>query len=60
VLRLYADLSRAQVLLRYSPQVSMGEGLRRLLAWYDAQGVPPERLLDEEIVHNWTVPAPIR
>jgi UDP-glucose 4-epimerase len=60
VLRLYADLSRAQALLRYSPQVSMGEGLRRLLAWYDAQGVPPERLLDEEIVHNWTVPAPIR
>jgi UDP-glucose 4-epimerase len=55
VRRLCADMSRATRLLDYVPSVSMEEGLRRLLEWYGAQAVPPERLLDAEIVHNWRV-----
>ena len=54
VLRLCADVSRAQALLGYSPRTSLEEGLRALLAWYRAQPETPERLLELEIVHNWT------
>jgi len=53
VLRLYAETARASALLGFKPQVTMEAGLRRLLAWYLEQGVPPERLLEREIVHNW-------
>jgi UDP-glucose 4-epimerase len=55
VLRLWADMSRARQALGYAPTVSLAEGLRRMLAWYEAQGVPPEQLLRQEIVHNWQV-----
>lgn len=55
--RLCADVTKATRLLGYAPSVSMEDGLRGLLDWYVAQGVPPERLLDDEIVHNWSVPA---
>jgi UDP-glucose 4-epimerase len=54
VLRLCADMSRARALLGYEPSITLVEGLRRLRAWYEAQGVPPERLLEQEVVHNWT------
>ena len=57
VLRLCADVGRARDLLRYEPRVAMAEGLGRLLEWYRSQGVPAERLLDEEIVRNWSVPS---
>jgi UDP-glucose 4-epimerase len=57
VLRLCADVTRARTQLGYAPRVSMSEGLRRLLDWYAAQGVPAERLLDDEIVRNWTLPS---
>lgn len=53
VLRLYADSSRAGTLLGFEPQVSMAEGLRRLKAWYDAQAVSPDQLLEQEKVRNW-------
>ena len=53
VRRLVADTTRAASLLGYRPSVSLGEGLRRLRAWYDAQGVPAERLLADEVVRNW-------
>jgi UDP-glucose 4-epimerase len=53
VLRLCADISVAREKLAYAPTVSLEEGLRRLMAWYEAQGVPPARLLEDEVIHNW-------
>ena len=53
VLRLYADTTRARTLLGFRPRVTLAEGLQRLLEWYRSQGVSPEQLLEQEIVHNW-------
>jgi UDP-glucose 4-epimerase len=53
VLRLCADVSRAQSLLGYSARTSLDEGLRALLAWYRSQAATPEQLLEREVVHNW-------
>jgi UDP-glucose 4-epimerase len=53
VLRLYADMSRARDLLGYAPKMTMGDGLRALLAWYRTQPATPEQLLEREVVHNW-------
>jgi len=54
--RLVADVGRARELLGFEPQVSMSEGLQRLLQWYRDQNKTPEELLEQEIVRNW-VPA---
>jgi UDP-glucose 4-epimerase len=56
VLRLCADVARASSLLRYSPHVSLEEGLRGLMAWYGSIGVGADALLEREVVHNWAVP----
>jgi UDP-glucose 4-epimerase len=53
VLRLCADISVARGKLAYAPTVALADGLQRLLAWYEAQGVPAEDLLEHEIVRNW-------
>ena len=53
VLRLYADTSRAEQLLDFRPQVTVHEGLRRLLQWYREQGTSADQLLEHEIVRNW-------
>ncbi len=55
VLRLYADMSHARETLGYAPTVTLEEGLRRLLAWYREQGVSPEQMLEQEVVHNWAL-----
>jgi UDP-glucose 4-epimerase len=55
VLRLCADTRRARQRVGYDPIVPMEEGLRRLLQWHHARGADAERLLEEEIVHNWSV-----
>jgi UDP-glucose 4-epimerase len=60
VLRLCSDVSLASSLLGYQPRVPLADGLRRLRQWYEAQGVSPERLLEQEIVCNWTAPAGVR
>src|SRR5688500_9385801 len=41
VLRLYADMSQARTLLGYDAQVTLEDGLRRLLAWYREQPASP-------------------
>ena len=56
VLRLYADMTQARVLLGYAPSITLEDGLGRLLAWYREQGVDPETLLEREVVRNW-IPA---
>jgi UDP-glucose 4-epimerase len=53
VLRLCADISVARAKLGFAPTISLADGLTRLLGWYQAQGVPPEDLLEGEIVRNW-------
>ncbi|MBM3820369.1 MAG: NAD-dependent epimerase/dehydratase family protein [Acidimicrobiia bacterium] len=53
VLRLYADTAQARAVLGYDPRVSLSEGLGRLLDWYRASGVAPERLLEADVVRNW-------
>ncbi len=55
VLRLFADSSKAEQLLGFQPEVSLEEGLRRLLAWYEEQGEVPANLLRDESVRNWEV-----
>jgi UDP-glucose 4-epimerase len=53
VLRLYADMSQAKAMLGYHPQVTLREGLVRLLEWYRASGVSAEALLESEVARNW-------
>lgn len=53
VLRLYSDSTKALALTGFKPRVSLHEGLKKLLAWYQAQGKSPEELLQHEIVKNW-------
>jgi UDP-glucose 4-epimerase len=60
VLRLCADMSQARKLLGYRVNVTLAEGLEKLLAWYRAQATTPEELLRTEVVHNWDVKAVTR
>ena len=53
VLRLYADVTKAYELLNFEPTVSLRDGLIKLKTWYLSRGVPAEKMLEEEIVHNW-------
>lgn len=55
VLRLYADSSKAETLLGWKPQVSLKEGLEKLLAWHDDQGTDWDTVLNEDVAHNWEV-----
>jgi UDP-glucose 4-epimerase len=54
--RLCAGVSRASSLLGYSPRVSLEDGLRRLMAWYESLGVDAGALLEREVIRNWTSP----
>ena len=58
VLRLYADMRHARESVGYAPTIPLAEGLARLLSWYREQGASPERLLENEIVHNWSIAGP--
>lgn len=53
VLRLYADSSKAREVLGFVPEVSLEEGLRKLVNWYRELRVDPEELLAAEKVKNW-------
>ena len=52
-LRLCADIGRAREVLGFEVQVSLREGLGKLLEWYAAQGRSPKELLKDEVVQNW-------
>ena len=39
----------------YELRTPLAEGLTRLLDWYRGLGIPPERLLEDEVVRNWDV-----
>ncbi len=53
VLRLYSNSAMARQLLDFEPRVSLREGIQRLKAWYEQQGVSPEQLLENERIRNW-------
>ena len=53
VMRLYADSTKADSLFGFSPQVSLEEGLERLMKWYGDSGRSPEEMLRDEVVQNW-------
>lgn len=55
VRRLCADMSLARELLGCQPVTTLADGLRHLFAWYQSRGVPPEQLLENEVVRNWDV-----
>jgi UDP-glucose 4-epimerase len=53
VLRLYADITKAQVVIGFKSRVSLSEGITGLRNWYLQQGILPEKLLEQEKVRNW-------
>jgi UDP-glucose 4-epimerase len=53
VLRLCADVSFARATLNYQPQVTLSDGLARLLAWYQAQPETPQQMLAREMMRGW-------
>lgn len=53
VMRLIADSTQARSLLGFSPGVSLRDGLKRLLRWYEDSGRSAEDLLRDEVVQNW-------
>lgn len=53
VLRLIADSSKAAALLGWQPQLSLEQGVDRLLAWHAEQGTDWGAALREDIPHNW-------
>lgn len=56
VLRLFADTTLAGRLLGFESTVSLGEGLAHLRDWYAQGEQTPEKLLEDEVVHNWRSP----
>jgi UDP-glucose 4-epimerase len=54
VVRLIADATKARHLLGFQLTVGLGEGLRRLHAWYQSSGLDVNELLRQEITKNWT------
>lgn len=53
VLRLYSDSRKAAKLLGWTPQVSLREGLEKLIAWHEEQGTDWAQALAEDVPHNW-------
>ena len=53
VRRLYADITKAKRLLGFRSEISLREGIAKLHDWYLGLGIPPQKLLEEEVVHNW-------
>jgi UDP-glucose 4-epimerase len=60
VLRLYADSTRARQLLGFATTVKLRDGLTRLKDWYDSLDAKPERLLEDEVIHNWQASESVR
>lgn len=53
VRRLVCDATRARQVLGFRPKVTLEDGLLRLREWYVQQGIPPEVLLEREVIYNW-------
>jgi UDP-glucose 4-epimerase len=53
VRNLCADITKAQHLLGFAPNVELRDGLSKLKEWYDSLRRSPESLLENEILRNW-------
>jgi UDP-glucose 4-epimerase len=51
--RMLADSTLARRVLGFEPRVSFENGLQKLAAWYRGLGIPPEKLLEGEVLRNW-------
>jgi len=52
-LRLYADISKAEKLCGFKPQVGLTSALNILRDWYLSLEQTPQQLLQQENPHNW-------
>ncbi len=52
-LRLYADISKAENLTGFVPEVGLDEGLARLAKWFRNREESPEEMLKREYAKNW-------
>ncbi len=55
VLRLVADNTKARKTVGFEPQISLEEGLKKLVDWYLQQEISPEKLLEQEEARNWVI-----
>jgi UDP-glucose 4-epimerase len=53
VLRLHANAAKASKLLDWQAEISLSDGIGRLVAWHDEQGTDWKQALDEDVPHNW-------
>lgn len=53
VRRLHADARLARARFGFAPEVSLADGLARLVAWYRARPGGVEALLRDEVVRSW-------
>jgi UDP-glucose 4-epimerase len=53
VLRLCANVSKAQQLIDFAPTVSLRTGLELLTRWYISRTESPAELLQAEVANNW-------
>ena len=53
VKRHYADISKAQKLMGYSPTVDIEAGIERYIEWIQTQSLNIENWVDQEQIRNW-------
>jgi nucleoside-diphosphate-sugar epimerase len=53
VRRLFSNSARAADVLGWKPEVSLREGIERLLAWHGEQGTDWAEALREDVPLNW-------
>ena len=51
--RRLADISAAARDLGWKPEISLREGIGRLLEWHDSQGTDWAAALSEDVSYNW-------
>lgn len=54
VMRHYADVKKAQETLAFYASMDIGEGIDKYIKWFTSQGYDYKRLLDKDMVFNWT------
>ena len=53
VMRLCADTTKAKNLVGFELEVTLHDGLAKLMDWYLSSDHPPAKLLEQETVFNW-------
>lgn len=53
VLRHYADISKAEKLFGYRPEIDIGDGIGHYIEWFNSQNYNLSELLKQDVVFNW-------